>query len=64
MVGGSITLCILSGATKRRTDSFGSELKLVSDLSWDQAIQWSQILAIGNTALQIYSDKKLTNLQF
>ena len=39
MVGGSITLCTLSDATKRRTYSFGPALKLVTDLNWDQAIQ-------------------------
>ena len=38
MVGGSITLCILSEATKRFTYSFGSVHKLVTDLHWDQAI--------------------------
>ena len=33
MVGGSITLRILSEATKRFAYSFGSELKLVTDLT-------------------------------
>ena len=46
MVWGSITLCILSEATKRRSYSFGPALKLVTDLNWDQAIQWSQISRI------------------
>ena len=31
MVGGSITLCILSEATNLITYNFGSELKLVTD---------------------------------
>ena len=57
MVGGSITLCILSEATKRFTYSFGSALKLVTDLNWDQAIQVNQISPIENTAWWIYSEK-------
>ena len=57
MEWGSITLCILSEATKRRSYSFGPALKLVTDLNWDQAIQWSQISLIENTALWIYSEK-------
>ena len=46
-----------SGATTRQTFSFGSALKLVIDLNWDQAIQWSQISLIQNRALWIYSEK-------
>ena len=37
MVGGSITLGLLTEATKRFTYSFGSALKLVADLDWEQA---------------------------
>ena len=45
MVGGSITLCLLSEATKIFA------LKLVTDLNWNQAIQVSQIALIKHTAL-------------
>ena len=38
MVGGSIKLCLLTEATKRFTYSFGSPLKLVTDLNWKHAI--------------------------
>ena len=38
LVGGSITLCILTEATERFMYSFGSALKLVTDLNWRQAI--------------------------
>ena len=50
MVGGSITLCRLTEATKRFMYSFGSALKLVTDLNWKQAIQLSHISPIENTA--------------
>ena len=53
MVGGSIMLCLLTEATKRFAYSFGSVLKLVTDLNWNQAIQVSQISLIKNTALLI-----------
>ena len=61
MEWGSITLCILSEATKRRSYSFGPALKLITDLNRDQAIQWSQISRIINTALWIYSEKNWPN---
>ena len=38
MVGGSITLCLLTETTKRFLYSFGSALKLVTDLNWKQTI--------------------------
>ena len=38
MVGGSITLCLLTEATKSFMYSFGSALKLINDLNWKQAI--------------------------
>ena len=41
---------LLSGATTRQTYSFGSVLKLVTDLNWDQTIQASQISSTENTA--------------
>ena len=38
MVGGSITLCLPTEATKGFMYSFGSALQLVTDLNWKQAI--------------------------
>ena len=49
MVGGSITLCLLTEATKRFMYSFGSALKLVADLYCKQGIQLSHISHIENT---------------
>ena len=46
MVGGSITLCLLTEATKRFMYSFGSALQLVTDLNWKLAIWLCQISLI------------------
>ena len=38
MVGGSTTLCLPTEATKSFKYSFGSALKLITDLNWKQVI--------------------------